>query len=55
MVSDLLRVSIERLFGLMAMPGHLRPMVSSFWPFHDLEVMRLFRVTAGQLALLTLA
>jgi hypothetical protein len=38
-VNNLLRVSIERISGLMAMPDHLRPMGSSFWPFHDLDVL----------------
>jgi hypothetical protein len=36
LINNILHVSIEKVSDPMAMPGHLRLMVSSFWPFHDL-------------------
>jgi hypothetical protein len=38
-VNNLLHVSIERVVGLRAMPGHLSPMESSYWPFHDSDAL----------------
>jgi hypothetical protein len=38
-VNNLLHVSIERVVGPRAMPGHLSPMESSYWPFHDSDAL----------------